>query len=70
MSGSNKDIYERASYWSTASVFSKTTRDEIKELLTANNNSEIIDRFYRDLEFGTGGHAWSHGERNCKNECL
>ena len=55
MSGSNKDIYERASYWSTASVFSKTTRDEIKELLTANNNSEIIDRFYRDLEFGTGG---------------
>ncbi|MCL1817625.1 MAG: phospho-sugar mutase [Spirochaetaceae bacterium] len=30
-------------------------RDEVKNLLSAGNWEELEDRFYRDLEFGTGG---------------
>lgn len=30
-------------------------RNEVKQLLESNNEKELEDRFYRDLEFGTGG---------------
>lgn len=43
------DIYN---YWKTDEFFDQATRDEIATLTDA---KEIEDRFYRDLEFGTGG---------------
>lgn len=48
-------IAERAHYWATADVFDTKTRGEIAELLERKDSKELTDRFYRDLEFGTGG---------------
>lgn len=39
-------------YWKTDEFFSLPTRRELEELT---DEKEIEDRFYRDLEFGTGG---------------
>ena len=50
-----KDIEEKATYWATADVFDPQTRDEIGQLLESKDDAELTDRFYRDLEFGTGG---------------
>lgn len=44
-----------ANDWATNSYFDETTRAEIKALIDSNNQKEITERFYRDLEFGTGG---------------
>ena len=44
------DIYK---IWSTDPFFDETTRNEL--LAIADNSTEIEDRFYKDLEFGTGG---------------
>ena len=43
---------ERYEQWLKDEFFDETTR---KELEAINNEKEIEDRFYRDLEFGTGG---------------
>lgn len=43
---------ERYKQWLTDDFFDETTR---KELLSLTDEKEIEDRFYRDLEFGTGG---------------
>lgn len=42
-------------YWKTDEFFDKATRDELSALDPVANAKEIEDRFYRDLEFGTGG---------------
>ncbi|MBR1796712.1 MAG: phospho-sugar mutase [Clostridiales bacterium] len=39
--------------WSTDPYFDETTRNEL--LAIADDSKEIEDRFYKDLEFGTGG---------------
>ena len=44
------DIYK---IWSTDPFFDETTRNEL--LAIADNSTEIENRFYKDLEFGTGG---------------
>lgn len=46
------DYRERYEQWSNDEFFDETTR---KELATLTDEKEIEDRFYRDLEFGTGG---------------
>ncbi len=48
-------IFERAQYWATAPAFDAATRQEISDLIKQDNRQEITERFYRDLEFGTGG---------------
>ncbi len=40
-------------FWCSEPYFDQETRDELKEI--AGNAKEIEDRFYRSLEFGTGG---------------
>jgi len=47
-------ILELAEKWSKA-PFDDETRDEIKQLIDSKNDKELEDRFYRSLEFGTGG---------------
>lgn len=51
----DQNIIAKAQYWSTNSVFNQSTRLEIKSLLDSDNFSELSERFYKDLEFGTGG---------------
>lgn len=48
-------VISRAQYWATSTVFDEKTRSDVKALLANNNNQEISERFYKDLEFGTGG---------------
>lgn len=48
-------VHERATYWATSSAFDPGTRSEISALIEARNDKELSERFYRDLEFGTGG---------------
>ena len=35
--------------------FNEKTRDEVKALLGSDDKSGLVDAFYKDLEFGTGG---------------
>ncbi len=46
---SYKDNYN---YWINSPIFDEATKSE---LLALNDEKEIEDRFYKDLEFGTGG---------------
>ncbi len=54
-----KSITEKAEYWASAKVFDQVTRTEVSELLKKSGQvdaeKDLIDRFYCDLEFGTGG---------------
>lgn len=55
MSEKNQSPLTLAQSWSTNNYFDEATRAEIKALIDSNNEKEITERFYRDLEFGTGG---------------
>ena len=44
---------EEFSYWLENDYFDQDTKKEL--LAIRNDKEEIEDRFYRDLEFGTGG---------------
>ena len=46
------DHKERYEFWKNSSFFDEATRAELAALT---DEKEIEDRFYRDLEFGTGG---------------
>jgi phosphomannomutase len=48
-----KDILERAKQW-LSPTFDTETQSEIQELIS-NNSDDLADRFYKDMEFGTGG---------------
>ena len=41
--------------WMNNPYFDEAARKEIKDLVSTNNEQELTERFYRDLEFGTGG---------------
>ena len=48
----SQSIIDTYNLWRTNELFDKETREELNGSLT---NEEIEDRFWRDLEFGTGG---------------
>ena len=54
----NNDVLNRiktkAAEW-LGDVYNAETRAEVKRLLDNEDTSELIDSFYKDLEFGTGG---------------
>ena len=54
----NQDVLEsvkqRAAEWLT-DVYDETTKAEVRRMLNNEDSTELIDSFYRDLEFGTGG---------------
>lgn len=49
----NDNIIKKASYWLT-SDFDEETIKQTKKLIS-DNSDELIESFYKDLEFGTGG---------------
>ncbi len=53
----DQKILQNATRWGSDPYFSETDRNEIRALLTdvERNELELTERFYRDLEFGTGG---------------
>jgi len=48
-----KNVKEKANIW-LSEKYDLETRNQVRNLLE-NNESELIECFYRDLEFGTGG---------------
>lgn len=53
MKGHFMDAKEQYKLWTTDPYFDEETKAELKSL--EGNDAEIQDRFYRNLEFGTGG---------------
>lgn len=49
-----KQVTERAQVW-LGEGYDAETRAEVQRLLEQEDKTELIDAFYRDLEFGTGG---------------
>ena len=49
-----KQVTERAQQWLT-SAYDAETQAEVKRMLDNPDKTELIECFYRDLEFGTGG---------------
>ena len=49
-----KSVTEKAQGW-LAEGYDAETRAAVKAMIDADDKSELIDSFYRDLEFGTGG---------------
>ena len=49
-----QEVKARIDSWLNGS-YDEETKKEIRALLDAGNEKELIDAFYRDLEFGTGG---------------
>lgn len=49
-----KPIIERAEKWLSDS-YDEATRAEVRRMLEAPDKTELVESFYRDLEFGTGG---------------
>ncbi len=48
------EVTARAKVW-LGEGYDEETKIEVKRMLEADDKSELIDSFYRDLEFGTGG---------------
>src|ERR1035437_5851314 len=49
-----ESIRAKAAEWLTG-VYDESTKLEVRRMLDNEDSSELIDSFYRDLEFGTGG---------------
>jgi len=49
------NILARAKAWAANPAFNDASRAEIQKLIDSEDNKEIKERFYKDLEFGTGG---------------
>ena len=47
------DYKEQYRYWMEDDYFDKATKKELADI--EGNDAEIQDRFYKELEFGTGG---------------
>ena len=45
---------EKAQLW-LGEGYDEETRNEVKRMLEAEDKTELIESFYKDLEFGTGG---------------
>lgn len=49
-----KEVTAKAQTW-LQDGYDEETRNEVKRMLEADDKTELIESFYRDLEFGTGG---------------
>lgn len=54
MGNLDKDIQKKIDDWLTSS-YDEETRNAVQKLLDDQAETELIDSFYKDLEFGTGG---------------
>jgi phosphoglucomutase len=48
------EVIAKAQSWLDGN-YNEETKNEVRRLINANDKSELIESFYRDLEFGTGG---------------
>jgi phosphoglucomutase len=61
-------VQTKAQEWLKSSVIDDTTKKEVQSLLAKQDPKELIDSFYKNLEFGTGGLRGIMGAgSNCMN---
>src|SRR6187551_2997709 len=69
MSDLLKLVQTKAQTWLDSAVIDDATKGEVKSLLAKEDSKELIDSFYKDLEFGTGGLRGIMGAgSNCMNQ--
>ncbi|MBA4056638.1 MAG: phosphoglucomutase, partial [Marivirga sp.] len=62
-------VQSKAQTWLDSPAIDDATKAEVKSLLTKTDSKELIDNFYKDLEFGTGGLRGIMGVgSNCMNK--
>ena len=62
-------VKKKAQQWLDSPVIDQDTKNQIKDLLSNPDQKELIDSFYKDLEFGTGGLRGIMGAgSNCMNK--
>lgn len=60
---------ERAQEWLNSSGIDEKTKEQVKQVLAAADSKPLIDSFYKNLEFGTGGLRGIMGVgANCMNQ--
>lgn len=63
-----EQVKSKAQTWLNSKVVDETSKKKINELLASTDDKELIDNFYKDLEFGTGGLRGIMGVgSNCMN---
>ena len=62
------EIRKKAESW-LGNEFNEETRKEVREMLDS-DEKKLIDAFYQDLEFGTGGLTRHYGGRHQQDEYL
>lgn len=63
------EVQSRINQWLNSAIIDATTKAEIQRLIQEGNEKELTDRFYRELEFGTGGLRGIMGVgSNCMNQ--
>jgi len=69
MSDLLQTVQTKAKGWLQSPAIDDITRQEVQALLTREDSKELIDNFYKDLEFGTGGLRGIMGVgSNCMNQ--
>lgn len=63
-----EQVKTKANSWLSSAVIDEETKSLVKSLLSQRDSKELIDSFYKDLEFGTGGLRGVMGAgSNCMN---
>lgn len=64
-------VQSKAQTWLDSSVIDSETKSQVQALLSKPDSKELIDSFYKDLEFGTGGLRGVMGAgSNCMNQYM
>ena len=50
-----QNAIERAKSWASNPYFEESARKEVQDLIDKQEGKDITERFYKDIEFGTGG---------------
>jgi phosphoglucomutase len=63
-----EQVQTKAKSWLSSAAIDEETKALVKSLLSQHDSKELIDNFYKDLEFGTGGLRGVMGAgSNCMN---
>src|SRR4051812_3894185 len=69
MSDLLQQVKIKAQNWLSSPVIDEQTKAQVKELLAKPDTKDLVDSFYKDLEFGTGGLRGIMGAgSNCMNQ--
>jgi phosphoglucomutase len=64
-----QQVQSKAQSWLNSEVIDDATKAEVQSLMSRQDSKELIDSFYKDLEFGTGGLRGIMGAgSNCMNQ--